>query len=192
MYRLEIMSDRYVILKVLSSVMLVSFFFFKQKTAYEMRISDWSSDVCSSDCSSQCPLNITMKSPSSSLTSTTPIILPLPFHQTCLDDSLVSISAINLPLSFTIRLLHRTRLYLYKSNLLVLYLFFSAVEDIVGADRERRSEEHTSELQSLMRISYAVLSLTKKITTQYLYYTSLIDANRMTTTICNNDNIQDR
>src|SRR3546814_1289765 len=25
------------------------FFFFKQKTAYEMRISDWSSDVCSSD-----------------------------------------------------------------------------------------------------------------------------------------------
>src|SRR3546814_14817151 len=30
--------------------MLISvFFFFKQKTAYEMRISDWSSDVCSSD-----------------------------------------------------------------------------------------------------------------------------------------------
>src|SRR3546814_9253236 len=27
----------------------VRFFFFKQKTAYEMRISDWSSDVCSSD-----------------------------------------------------------------------------------------------------------------------------------------------
>src|SRR3546814_15143881 len=29
--------------------MLYLFFFFKQKTAYEMRISDWSSDVCSSD-----------------------------------------------------------------------------------------------------------------------------------------------
>src|SRR3546814_14995721 len=29
--------------------MCVVFFFFKQKTAYEMRISDWSSDVCSSD-----------------------------------------------------------------------------------------------------------------------------------------------
>src|SRR3546814_6336067 len=28
---------------------IVLFFFFKQKTAYEMRISDWSSDVCSSD-----------------------------------------------------------------------------------------------------------------------------------------------
>src|SRR3546814_8183990 len=29
--------------------MWILFFFFKQKTAYEMRISDWSSDVCSSD-----------------------------------------------------------------------------------------------------------------------------------------------
>src|SRR3546814_7058824 len=32
-----------------SMLLLLSFFFFKQKTAYEMRISDWSSDVCSSD-----------------------------------------------------------------------------------------------------------------------------------------------
>src|SRR3546814_6399645 len=30
-------------------VCVLVFFFFKQKTAYEMRISDWSSDVCSSD-----------------------------------------------------------------------------------------------------------------------------------------------
>src|SRR3546814_5727614 len=30
-------------------MIVVCFFFFKQKTAYEMRISDWSSDVCSSD-----------------------------------------------------------------------------------------------------------------------------------------------
>src|SRR3546814_1040044 len=29
--------------------LFMTFFFFKQKTAYEMRISDWSSDVCSSD-----------------------------------------------------------------------------------------------------------------------------------------------
>src|SRR3546814_3187527 len=29
--------------------MCISFFFLKQKTAYELRISDWSSDVCSSD-----------------------------------------------------------------------------------------------------------------------------------------------
>src|SRR3546814_5910759 len=30
-------------------LLFLCFFFFKQKTAYEMRISDWSSDVCSSD-----------------------------------------------------------------------------------------------------------------------------------------------
>src|SRR3546814_4526555 len=33
----------------ISMCWLLCFFFFKQKTAYEMRISDWSSDVCSSD-----------------------------------------------------------------------------------------------------------------------------------------------
>src|SRR3546814_9357595 len=33
-------------------------FFFKQKTAYEMRISDWSSDVCSSDLYSAQKLNL--------------------------------------------------------------------------------------------------------------------------------------
>src|SRR3546814_9729007 len=34
---------------MVSGCSLFSFFLFKQKTAYEMRISDWSSDVCSSD-----------------------------------------------------------------------------------------------------------------------------------------------
>src|SRR3546814_4641191 len=32
-----------------SCIVCIQVFFFKQKTAYEMRISDWSSDVCSSD-----------------------------------------------------------------------------------------------------------------------------------------------
>src|SRR3546814_4039313 len=36
---------------LLSVSLVIFFFFFKQKTAYEMRISDWSSDVCSSDLS---------------------------------------------------------------------------------------------------------------------------------------------
>src|SRR3546814_2060004 len=39
----------YYMFVVLVGVLLFVFFFFKQKTAYEMRISDWSSDVCSSD-----------------------------------------------------------------------------------------------------------------------------------------------
>src|SRR3546814_4506805 len=38
-------------LMVVCCILFFVFFFFKQKTAYEMRISDWSSDVCSSDLS---------------------------------------------------------------------------------------------------------------------------------------------
>src|SRR3546814_7737359 len=38
---------------VLFSIIIYNCFFFKQKTAYEMRISDWSSDVCSSDLASE-------------------------------------------------------------------------------------------------------------------------------------------
>src|SRR3546814_244689 len=47
----------YFIIKFLSLIfaVLCEFFFFKQKTAYEMRISDWSSDVCSSDLSVHTP-----------------------------------------------------------------------------------------------------------------------------------------
>src|SRR3546814_12204693 len=37
------------------------FFFFKQKTAYELRISDWSSDVCSSDLCSSAPAGSTVQ-----------------------------------------------------------------------------------------------------------------------------------
>src|SRR3546814_5601667 len=37
-----------------SYLLFLFFFFFKQKTAYEMRISDWSSDVCSSDLLRRC------------------------------------------------------------------------------------------------------------------------------------------
>src|SRR3546814_2880606 len=40
------------------SLPMMFFFFFKQKTAYEMRISDWSSDVCSSDLTALAPQNL--------------------------------------------------------------------------------------------------------------------------------------
>src|SRR3546814_7240945 len=40
---------RVVCVGVYGVLLFFLFFFFKQKTAYEMRISDWSSDVCSSD-----------------------------------------------------------------------------------------------------------------------------------------------
>src|SRR3546814_8546979 len=50
-------------------IVLCVIFFFKQKTAYEMRISDWSSDVCSSDllratiCSARLPDSWTQRRP---------------------------------------------------------------------------------------------------------------------------------
>src|SRR3546814_2621681 len=40
---------------------LLCVFFFKQKTAYEMRISDWSSDVCSSDLCAGTPVTWNLK-----------------------------------------------------------------------------------------------------------------------------------
>src|SRR3546814_4928588 len=43
------MSSSFLINKLTMVILQSIFFFFKQKTAYEMRISDWSSDVCSSD-----------------------------------------------------------------------------------------------------------------------------------------------
>src|SRR3546814_8950255 len=44
-------------------LVFVFFFFFKQKTAYDMRISDWSSDVCSSDLQPDNAANHRLSSP---------------------------------------------------------------------------------------------------------------------------------
>src|SRR3546814_4665071 len=41
-----------------AGVVVLAFFFFKQKTAYDMRISDWSSDVCSSDLSAVADVDV--------------------------------------------------------------------------------------------------------------------------------------
>src|SRR3546814_5637512 len=49
------------VLWILSCLFCVICFFFKQKTAYEMRISDWSSDVCSSDLTLGCWLHRTFE-----------------------------------------------------------------------------------------------------------------------------------
>src|SRR3546814_6215111 len=46
----------------------------------------------------------------------------------------------------------------------LVFFVSSSVPNAQGYDRELRSEEHTSELQSLMRISYAVFCLKKKTT----------------------------
>src|SRR3546814_2603423 len=110
------------------------FFFFKQKTAYEMRISDWSSDVCSSDLKLD---------PAQSLHPEL-VLLVLELHRgrTAMDFHPCKSSG-GLPVNVHFKI---------RAPLL----------DAIRGDL-RRSEEHTSELQSLMRISYAVFCLKKKI-----------------------------
>src|SRR3546814_7619704 len=115
------------------------FFFFKQKTAYEMRISDWSSDVCSSDLL-RFPWygGESARSPVSRRLCNTG--RPLPGPCAC---PRLGLDPRPERASFGADREARTR-----------------VQPATGAGP--RSEEHTSELQSLMRISYAVFCLNKK------------------------------
>src|SRR3546814_2278920 len=60
-----------------------------------------------------------------------------------------------------------------------------AIEELIGGIRANRSEEHTSELQSLMRISYAVFCLNKKkkqTNISYIISTTLTYHNTTNTT----------
>src|SRR3546814_10223164 len=120
----------------------IIFFFFKQKTAYEMRISDWSSDVCSSDL----PNSPRGRKPRAFLLQQERLALLLRSGRrwrAAPDEgaSAASCSA----------LLHEQPES--KASLRCARAPSSAL---------RRSEEHTSELQSLMRISYAVFCLKQK------------------------------
>src|SRR3546814_5032732 len=112
------------------SVFLFCFFFCKQKTAYEMRISDWSSDVCSSD-----------------LERRRPDYTAEPIH----------VGSLELLPRIAIGAGYDDNLYAQPDG---------EIGDAYVRIRPRvslvRSEEHTSELQSLMRISYAVFCLKKK------------------------------
>src|SRR3546814_10023272 len=64
------------------------FFFFKQKTAYEMRISDWSSDVCSSDLPRSFMVTSTVEAEGKSTTSMAlAIVLSRLGHKVVLVDS---------------------------------------------------------------------------------------------------------
>src|SRR3546814_6068440 len=117
------------------------FFFFKQKTAYEMRISDWSSDVCSSDLRWQPALPWRKRSrrwhsPVERMTAAVAVTGMRRQRNDRLGRTAVA---------------SRARCgYPAPQAAPGLHLF--------------RSEEHTSELQSLMRISYAVFCLKQKKT----------------------------
>src|SRR3546814_2405857 len=127
------------------------FFFFKQKTAYEMRISDWSSDVCSSDLDSRSTAHRDAGRPSKAR----------PGVVTWVDDHA---EQVGLRLIFGTNSAVRReglgrRLQDWREAGLRKPGFLAGAEIVRGFDR---SEEHTSELQSLMRISYAVFCLKKK------------------------------
>src|SRR3546814_9100141 len=103
-----------------------------------MRISDWSSDVCSSDLSAAVSAAGTAK------------LIPINAADTnnfCRDRLC--------PQPFW------ARIFLASSG------FFTPLSKAFCAACLARSEEHTSELQSLMRISYAVFCLKKKRTNNY-------------------------
>src|SRR3546814_7758149 len=132
------------------------FFFFKQKTAYEMRISDWSSDVCSSDLIDEWYLF-----PNDVATNVNPASYS--DVQTYIDALLEPARAQNKDRYFTyITSIAEEEAY-YASGSSAGYgvrLAYDPYNELLliaeayeGAPA--RSEEHTSELQSLMRIPYS-------------------------------------
>src|SRR3546814_10665471 len=113
------------------------FCFFKQKTASEMRISDWSSDVCSSDLTAQSR------------------------HFECDHDDQRVLEHVVVERAECLGQKERQEAALRKQGKLVVgHPLHSVISR--PAQCNGRSEEHTSELQSLMRISYAVFCLKKK------------------------------
>src|SRR3546814_1156779 len=138
------------------------FFFFKQKTAYEMRISDWSSDVCSSDLYSAEVLhdagikNVSVIGCPSVFRSLQPTqkIRKKPFSQ----DLRVGLT-LNKYLAGEYAEDQIKALRLQREFLVLLAGMQSSVLYSQGEKDEFRSEEHTYELQSLMLTSYAVFCL---------------------------------
>src|SRR3546814_4892208 len=102
-----------------------------------MRISDWSSDVCSSDLTDHSALD------------------PLIRDALARDPGFAAAEFLDL--------VDQTRRPDPGSGDRVAQLVDRAMRDVLPSRFGRRSEEHTSELQSLMRISYAVFCLKKKL-----------------------------
>src|SRR3546814_5510154 len=134
---------------MLSQVVCYLVFFFKQDTAFEMRISDWSSDVCSSDLSAALEFAVQF------LKIEEIVVMG---HGMC---------------GGCHAALHRSMVGAEpgRGGFIAdwIAVLDEAAETVRAAhpdidNREARSEEHTSELQSLMRISYAVFCLQKKKT----------------------------
>src|SRR3546814_953873 len=105
-----------------------------------MRISDWSSDVCSSDLSGDAAFSVAQ-------------------HSLLVDDIAGRLKPGLTAAEHLAAVLHDAAEYVIGD---LITPFKSAVGPDYKVLEKRRSEEHTSELQSLMRISYAVFCLKKK------------------------------
>src|SRR3546814_1195119 len=131
-------------------VLIYLFFFFKQKTAYEMRISDWSSDVCSSDLRAIGPL----------IPQGTPAEKEAQRVAAMSDQGSAAMEN-----QFTYRSdLARKQIAAVDQIILTHKFDDPNLERLRKKDAQHRSEEHTSELQSIMRISYDVVCMKTKIT----------------------------
>src|SRR3546814_8190516 len=138
------------------------FFFFKQKTAYELRISDWSSDVCSSDLAVAAARRAhdnwslaggafraeRLERAADLLEEQDALFLGLAIDEagkTLVD----AVAEVREAVDF---------LRYYAGQARADFTYPVALPGPTGERNELmlRSEEHTSELQSLMRISYAV------------------------------------
>src|SRR3546814_1243090 len=126
--------------------MVICFFFFKQKTAYEMRISDWSSDVCSSD------------------------LKPAKLHEFVHLERSSGAFLEGAEADATDRHPNQPEHIAAAGRQHPAYLAISPFgqHDLnptrTAVRAQQRTEEHTSELQSLMRISYAAFCMTKNNT----------------------------
>src|SRR3546814_3085627 len=125
--------------------------FIKQKTAYEMRISDWSSDVCSSDLEH-------LRANPAFAAAIDPVLRE---ELTDVMERMHAVMAENEQAINAARSANQ-RIATAIVNAVQAHQSESAGYSAKGRSGKDRSEEHTSELQSLMRISYAVFCLKKK------------------------------
>src|SRR3546814_8680346 len=137
----------------------VVFFFFKKKTAYEMRISDWSSDVCSSDLVAAADLVVGAVLVAG---ARAPHVMTREMLKDMEDGSVVVDIAIDQGGCFETSRPTNWKEPTYVEEGVTHFCVTNMPGAVPQTSSQARSEEHTSELQSLMRSPYGVFCLKKK------------------------------